>query len=155
VPRQQILLTRCHFDVIWAIHQGLAGTLTKAGSSVSERQEFREVARFHGDIWPDAPMFLPPARLRRFIFPDRSPMPGISPAFGATFIVPHPALQFAESLTPSHNMSYHIDDEYSFSDVDLPNDLGGQPIRRAGLSCTGAPSGEESGTLIPRCCRME
>ena len=130
MPRQQILtrLAR-HFDVIWVDPpKDWREHWTKAGSSLFERQEFREVARGFTVMTPGRmrPRFYSPARLRRFI---SSRLLADARRYlqrrGATFIVLHLwRYQFAESLDlVPHNMScYHIDDEYSFSDVDLPND---------------------------------
>jgi glycosyltransferase involved in cell wall biosynthesis len=130
MPRQQILtrLAR-HFDVVWVNPPtDWRQYWTKVGGSLFERQEFREVAPGFTVMTPGEmrPRFYSPARLRRFI---ASRLLADARRYlqrrGATFIVLHLwRYQFAESLDlVPHDMScYHIDDEYSFSDVGLPND---------------------------------
>jgi glycosyltransferase involved in cell wall biosynthesis len=130
MPRQQILtrLAR-HFDVVWVNPpKDWREHWTEAGNSLFERQEFCEVARRFTVMTPGQmrPRFCSPARLRRFI---SSRMLADARRYlqrrGATLIVLHLwRYHFAEALDLiPHDMScYQIDDEYSFSDVDLPND---------------------------------
>lgn len=130
MPRQQILTRLAHrFDVVWANPpKGWRQYWTPAGDSFLERQEFVQLAPQFTVMIPGKmrPCFYSSDVLRRFIF---SRMLADARRYlqrrGATRIVLHLwRHDFLEALDlVAHDMScYHIDDEYSFSNVDLPND---------------------------------
>jgi len=130
MPRQQILtrLTR-HFDIVWVDPpKGWREYWDPRGRSLFERQKFDEVAKQFTVMTPGMmrPSLHSPDALRRLISARiladaRRYLLGR----GAKRIVLHLwRYNFAEALDlVPHDLScYHIDDEYSFSDVDLPND---------------------------------
>ncbi|HKW92661.1 MAG TPA: glycosyltransferase [Methylomirabilota bacterium] len=130
MPRQQILtrLAR-HFDVVWvnpAKHWRQYWAAN--GDSRVERQEFREIAPGFTVMTPGPlrPCVYRPDWLRRFIYARAlADARRYLRRRGATLIALHLwRYDFAEALdVVSHDLScYHIDDEYSFSEVEVPND---------------------------------
>jgi glycosyltransferase involved in cell wall biosynthesis len=140
MPRQQILtrLAR-YFDVVWVNpSKNWRHYWTPAGPSFLQRQEFAQIAPQFTVMTPGKlrPHFYSSDLLRRFTF---SRMLADARRYlqhrGAKRIVLHLwRYDFLEALdlVPYDISCYHIDDEYSFSTVDLPNHpLEVQLLRRA------------------------
>jgi glycosyltransferase involved in cell wall biosynthesis len=129
MPRQQILTRLAHyFDVVWVNPpKNWRQYWTPAAPSFLEGQEFAQLAPQFTVMTPGKlrPRFYSSDRLRRFTF---SRMLADARRYlqrrGARRIVLHlwrHDFLDALDLVPHDISCYHIDDEYSFSTVDLPN----------------------------------
>jgi glycosyltransferase involved in cell wall biosynthesis len=140
MPRQQILTRLAHyFDVVWVNPpKHWRQYWTPAGPSFLERQEFAQVAPQFTVMTPGKlrPRFYSSNLLRRFTFSRTlADARRYLHRRGARRILLHLwRYDFLEALdlVPHDISCYHIDDEYSFSTVDLPNPpLEVQLLRRA------------------------
>ena len=130
MPRQQILtrLAR-YFDILWIEPaKGWHDYWTPAGRSILQSRAIREIAPQFTVMTPGCmlPRFYRPAWLRRAVF-------GRTLQLARRYLQRRGASQialyiwryeFAEALelVPHDVSCYHVDDEYSFSEVDVPKD---------------------------------
>jgi glycosyltransferase involved in cell wall biosynthesis len=160
MPRQQILTRLAHyFEVVWVNPpKHWRQYWTPASASFLERQELAQLAPRFTVMTPGKlrPHFYSSDLLRRYTF---SRMLADARRYllqrGATRIVLHLwRHNFLEALdlVPHDISCYHIDDEYSFSTVDLPNHpLELQLLRRADLVIVhSARLLEKKGGINPR-----